>query len=70
MTNEEEKNEEKNKDREIHVQIVCFATEKVVKQMGPFTERTADKVERGAQINLNHEHYYTRQVLAGSTVLL
>ncbi len=34
--------------------------EAVVKRMGPFvSERQAEKVESGANINLNHEDYYT-----------
>lgn len=29
------------------------------RRMGPMSERQADKVDRGANINLNHEKYYT-----------
>ncbi len=37
--------------------------EEVIKRMGPIaTKRQADKVDSGANINLNHEDYYTRIV--------
>lgn len=42
-----------------YVQIIQFEDQQVVKQMGPFTEHHAQKVDRGANINLNHEKYYT-----------
>ena len=29
------------------------------RRMGPMSEHQADKVDRGANINLNHEKYYT-----------
>lgn len=29
-------------------------------RMGPLSEHNANKVDRGANINLNHEKYYTR----------
>lgn len=32
----------------------------IVKRMGPMSEWKAEKVEDGANINLNHDEYYTR----------
>lgn len=34
------------------------------RRMGPFSERLADKVDDGVNINLNHGKYYTRIVRA------
>ena len=50
-----------------YVEIVKSGDEgdEVVKRMGPMNERKAERVERGANINLDHEHYYTRVVDAG-----
>lgn len=45
-----------------YVEIVEYATNAVVKRMGPMSERKAEKVERGAEINLNHERFYVRTV--------
>lgn len=45
-----------------HVLIIEYATDKVEKNMGPFTLRHAQRVEDGANINLNHEKYFTRVV--------
>ena len=42
------------------VEIVRYETDEVVKRMGPMDERKADKVDSGANINLNHDGYYTR----------
>lgn len=39
------------------------------RRMGPMPERQAEKVERGANINLNHRDYYTRIVPAGRAAL-
>jgi len=47
-----------------HVEIVRFKDKKVVKRMGPLPERQAERVDDGANINLNHEEYYTRLVEA------
>ena len=47
-------------DEKWYVQIVEYETDKVVKQMGPFPEKWAEKMDRGANINLNHENYYTK----------
>jgi hypothetical protein len=44
------------------VEIVDSETDKVVKRMGPMSERKAEKVERGAEINLDHEHFFVRVV--------
>ena len=46
-----------------YVEIVKYGEpEEVVKRMGPMPERKADEVDAGANINLNHEEYYTRIV--------
>ena len=42
------------------VEIVKHETDEVVKRMGPMDERRADKIDSGANINLNHDDYYTR----------
>jgi hypothetical protein len=34
--------------------------EEVVKRMGPMSERKAEQVDKGANINLNHEDFFTR----------
>lgn len=44
------------------IEIVETETDEVVERMGPHPERTAEKIERGANINLNHEDYHTRIV--------
>ena len=45
---------------EYYVKIVRFENDKVVERMGPMSEQKAIKVDTGANINLNHEEYYTR----------
>ena len=45
-----------------YVQVVQFEDELVVKQLGPFSENRADRVDTGMNINLNHEEFYTRVV--------
>lgn len=47
-----------------YVEIVNYDTDEVVKRMGPMSERKADKVDNAANINLNHDKYYTRIVPA------
>ena len=42
------------------VEIVEDVTETVVKRMGPFSLKRAERIERGAGINLNWEAFYTR----------
>jgi hypothetical protein len=53
-------------DKEFYVEIVQYAEEgedeKVVKRSGPHSERRADKIDDGLNINLNHERFYTRVV--------
>jgi hypothetical protein len=48
----------------LYVEIVNTKTGEVVKRMGPMSERSADRVEDGANINLNHAEYFTRIVKA------
>lgn len=45
------------------VELVESPGDVVVKRLGPFpSERMAEKCERGVNINLNHERFYTRTV--------
>ena len=44
------------------VEIVELMSQKVIRRMGPMSKSTAERVERGALINLNHEQYMTRLV--------
>lgn len=46
----------------VFVEIVNQKTNEVVDRIGPMTERRADKVEDGVNINLNHADYFTRIV--------
>jgi hypothetical protein len=48
----------------VFVEIVEKKTEKVVKRMGPMSERQAAKVVAGASINLNHDEFLVRVVPA------
>lgn len=51
--------------REFYVEIRPFTEDEGdpgFRRMGPMSERKAEKVDRGASINLNHEKYYTRIV--------
>ncbi len=50
-------------DERFYVEIVRYDDEAVVKQSGPFSERKANRVDDGLNINLNHERYFTRIVL-------
>ena len=42
------------------VEIVERETEEVVKRMGPMPMRRAERVRRGADINLDHDNFFTR----------
>jgi len=42
-----------------YVDIVETATGKREKRMGPMSERKAEKVDSGANRNLNHERFHT-----------
>lgn len=44
------------------IEIVETETDEVVETMEATSERTAEKIERGVNINLNHEDYHTRIV--------
>lgn len=41
------------------VEVICAATGEVVKTLEDTTERTAVRLERGININMNHADYYT-----------
>ncbi len=43
-----------------YVEIVEIKTKKVEKRMGPYSINKAEKVQRGAEINLNWDSYFTR----------
>lgn len=42
------------------VEVIDYTTGKCIKTIPCESERAADRVDRGVQINLNHERYYTR----------
>lgn len=44
----------------VFVEVVNYETGAVEKRLGPLTAHAADKVDRGVNINLNHEKFYTR----------
>jgi len=43
-----------------YVEIVEIKTKKVEKRMGPYSINKAEKVQCGAEINLNFDSYFTR----------
>ncbi len=42
----------------MHIRIIETKTNKVVKDMGPVSERKAKGIASGASINLNHDDYH------------
>ena len=44
------------------VEVRKIATDEVIKRMGPHSERSAERIERGVSVNLNHEEFYTEIV--------
>ena len=50
-----------------YVLIVETGPKKIVRVMGPMSEHKAERVERGASINLNHESYHTAVVESDET---
>jgi hypothetical protein len=62
----DEASDEQTKDaqrmKNYYVEIVKTDLGEVVKRLGPFSERKADRVDDGANINLNHSEYFTRIV--------
>lgn len=46
-----------------YVEIVERATSKVIKRLGPVTERVADRILAGVNINLNHDEYFAKIVV-------
>ena len=48
------------------VEIVRIDSEDVVSRMGPMARREAERVDSGANINLNHATHYTRIVPASA----
>ncbi len=45
-----------------YVEIRKRVTDEVVKRLGPATEKSAERIQRGAEVNLNHDDYYTEIV--------
>lgn len=43
-----------------YVEIVETATDEVVKSLGPHSERSAERIERGVEINLNTDRFHVR----------
>ena len=48
----------------VYVEIYNFKTGEVAERMGPMTEWTAERIERGASINMDHSSWTTRRVPA------
>lgn len=48
-----------------HVEIYRFSDGHIESRMGPMSEREAEKVQRGAMINMNHDAWSCRIVQAG-----
>lgn len=44
------------------VEVLEAKTRRVVKTLGPMSERKADRVERGILMNLDDENYYVQVV--------
>lgn len=44
---------------QFYVEIRDFEKNAVLKRMGPFSERKAERVDNGLNINLNHDEFYT-----------
>lgn len=44
-----------------YVHIIKTETGEVVRQLGPMTAAKADRVENGANINLDHDTFHTEQ---------
>lgn len=42
-----------------YVLIVRTDTGEVVREMGPMDKRSAERVESGANINMNHDEFHT-----------
>ena len=49
---------------EVRVEVIKRDNGEIVKELGPMSPRKADSVERGIEINLNHEQYFVRRVPA------
>ena len=54
------------KASKVFVEVVQYGKkDRVVKRLGPMSERMADKTDDGLNINLNHEKFFTRIVPEG-----
>ncbi len=45
-----------------YIEVIEYESGAVVSRMEASSERRAEKIDRGVNINLNHEDYYTRIV--------
>lgn len=55
---------------QFYVEVVQYGKNgggRVVKRLGPMSERKADKVDDGLNRNLNHEKFFTRIVSASES---
>ena len=52
-----------------YIEVVEYESGEVVSRMEASSEREAEKIDRGVNINLNHENYYTRIMESGDVVL-
>ncbi|MBI4020697.1 MAG: hypothetical protein HY369_00475 [Candidatus Aenigmarchaeota archaeon] len=50
--------------KQFYVEIVRDKDRHIEKRMGPMSERSAERTQRGASINLNHDAYSVRIVPA------
>jgi hypothetical protein len=48
--------------KQVYVEIVETASGEILERMGPMEEAKADRVERGALINMDRDNFHTRQV--------
>ena len=53
-----------------YVEIIRRSDAKCIKRMGPLTERSAERVESGVNINLDHEGYFTELVESDETLMV
>jgi hypothetical protein len=51
-------------DTQVYVEVVKHDTNEVVNRMGPMSESKATRVERGVEINMDHEEFFVRTVPA------
>lgn len=57
-----------NERVDFQIEVVHYSTGKVVKEIGQGSERSLQRMERGVNINLNHNDYFTRVSPVGKVV--